>query len=134
MVRTMSCIICTCLTGSGTLLTEQDTASFTAVSRDTLWPTDTYTGLAASCDVRTACVERRQGGLWWMNLTHHNFLVHLGPQTKWCHRLFVLHPAGRVQYQQQGVRVLGGFTLALSVSCWFELGVEVFSDALGGLW
>ena len=61
MVRTMSCIICTCLTGSGTLLTEQDTASFTAVSRDTLWPTDTYTGLAASCDVRTACVGEKTG-------------------------------------------------------------------------
>ena len=44
----------TCLTGSGTLFTEQATTSSTAVFRDILCPTDTYTGLAAASDVRTA--------------------------------------------------------------------------------
>ena len=46
-----------CLTGSGTLLREQARTSFTAVSSEILWPTDTYTGLVASADVRTACVK-----------------------------------------------------------------------------
>ena len=51
--------VCTCLTGSGTLFTEQATTSFIAVSRDILWPTDTYTGLIAPSDVRTACVGEK---------------------------------------------------------------------------
>ena len=46
----------TCLTGSGTLLKEQASTSCTAVSSEILCPTDTYTGLVASADVRTACV------------------------------------------------------------------------------
>lgn len=50
----------TCLTGSGTLLTEQATASLTAVSSDILCPIDTYTGLAASSDVRTAWWSQRR--------------------------------------------------------------------------
>ena len=33
---------------------EQARTSFTAVSSEILWPTDTYTGLVASADVRTA--------------------------------------------------------------------------------
>ena len=50
----------TCLTGSGTLLKEQASTSCTAVSSEILCPTDTYTGLVASADVRTACVIREQ--------------------------------------------------------------------------
>ena len=44
----------TCLTGSGILNIEQALASSVAVSREILSPTDTYTGLTASLEVRKA--------------------------------------------------------------------------------
>lgn len=45
----------TCRTGSGTLFLEQAITSCVAVSKETLCPTDTYTGLEASSEVRNAC-------------------------------------------------------------------------------
>jgi len=41
--------------GSGTLFSEHATTSSTAVASDILCPTETYTGLGAPSDVRTAC-------------------------------------------------------------------------------
>ena len=46
----------TCLTGSGILFLEQAVTSCVAVSREILCPTDTYTGLEASSEVRNACM------------------------------------------------------------------------------
>ncbi len=43
-----------CLMGSGTLFREQAMVRAMAECRESLWPTDTYTGLAAPSDVRTA--------------------------------------------------------------------------------
>ena len=43
--------------GSGTRFSEQAKVSAMADCKESLCPTDTYTGLAAASEVRTACEE-----------------------------------------------------------------------------
>ena len=48
----------TTLTGSGTLEHEHSSTKLVAVSKETLCPTDTYTGLVALSEVKTAYTNK----------------------------------------------------------------------------